>query len=92
MLPGVNRILYQAAGFDSGIVVTAKLLKASDLSVITAEITFSETPGDPIYYADVNFPFNGKYYMIVYEGGQRMLMTTFEIGGYPGIVTVPRIG
>jgi len=94
VLSGVNRIFYQAAGFVSGVTVTAKLVKAADLSVVNAEIVFVETPGDPVYYADVNFPVDGKYYMIVYENSQRMLMNTFEIGGYPGIVTMkpPRIG
>ena len=92
MLHGVNRIIYQAAGFDSGITVTAKLVKAADLSVINAEIVFVETPGDPVYYADVSFPANGKYYMIIYENGQRAMMNVFEIGGYLGIVTVSRIG
>ena len=92
MLCGINRILYQATGFNSGVTVTAKLVRAVDLSVVNAEITFSETPDDPVYYADVSFPADGKYYMIVYENGQRTMMNVFEIGGYLGIVTVPRIG
>lgn len=92
MLCGINRTLYRATGFDSGVTVTAKLVRLSDLSVVESEIIFAEIPDDQLYYADVNFPTNGKYYMIVYENGQRTTTAIFEVGGYPGIVTVSRTG
>lgn len=80
-----RRIMYQAAGFQSGLGVTATVYRIDTLEQI-GNVSFTEMTAEPVYYADVDFPCYGRYLMVVSHDGVRATSTVIGINSTPGIV------